>query len=744
MANKTVYPYGTGGSLPSSIGIINDLETGGADKALSAEQGKVLGEYIFGEYETVDISELTVYSYGLGAASSSSNRWTANGQHCLLPVVPGEQYKLTANSTAGGGTYGFVTSSFVEPTSTSSSNYYAPGESRHWLANGSVLVTVPPGAAYLVFCPRDGNSVNVSWTIKSFTEPELDEKIDEIVSDTTDRLQGEIDTLRGTFKEEVDFSELEVFSNNTSKITIIKDNDGGVLVTNIDSTGNCYALIGLPSSLVPGNQYTLSFNLSASFTKSSIWWFIFVDSSYNQTSGGIALQSGANQSYTYKFTYKAGDAYLRLASTSQNDGAYAYFTNFSIDNRTSVAELTESVQELVSKDSSASDVDELIRQARYIAASPTVQPLALLHFTDIHGDTLAAKQILGFYNEHSSQIDDIVQTGDTVYYYWDSEGQGYQWYQQNGIPQALFVLGNHDGCSNDSSQGWIEGSANWDFKGKEWDFDTYFAPYISTRGVTPPAGYDDSSSPYYKACYWHKDYSSAKVRVIGLDCMHFNDGVRYTSNDQETWLAAKLQETLTSGNAAYGFSVVFLCHYPLDDYSGSNETWDDTNHRFTFNQNATGGHVMDCNTQRPVNCHYGTSFTAEARFSMRDRVGTVGSKNYTKGNNNPIADVIQTWMDNGGKYLAWLCGHTHAEYMYYPAKYPDMLVIGLPQAGNSRGNVQADRSADSKMHPCANFILFDTQNKYIKIVRFGKTLDRQLMRFEKLGYDYEHRETLRP
>lgn len=42
MANKTVYPYGTDGQLPSSIGIVNDLDTGGVDKALSAEQGKEL------------------------------------------------------------------------------------------------------------------------------------------------------------------------------------------------------------------------------------------------------------------------------------------------------------------------------------------------------------------------------------------------------------------------------------------------------------------------------------------------------------------------------------------------------------------------------------------------------------------------------------------------------------------------------------------------------------------------------
>ena len=58
MANTTVYPYGVGGQLPSSIGIVNDLKTGGADKALAAEQGKALsikfdgavGNYILNQF----------------------------------------------------------------------------------------------------------------------------------------------------------------------------------------------------------------------------------------------------------------------------------------------------------------------------------------------------------------------------------------------------------------------------------------------------------------------------------------------------------------------------------------------------------------------------------------------------------------------------------------------------------------------------------------------------------------------
>ena len=44
MASRTIYPYGTGGDIPSGIPIINDLATGGADKALSAEQGKILNQ----------------------------------------------------------------------------------------------------------------------------------------------------------------------------------------------------------------------------------------------------------------------------------------------------------------------------------------------------------------------------------------------------------------------------------------------------------------------------------------------------------------------------------------------------------------------------------------------------------------------------------------------------------------------------------------------------------------------------
>ena len=46
MANTVIQPFGTGGTASTGTGIVNDLTTGGADKALSAAQGKNLNEKI--------------------------------------------------------------------------------------------------------------------------------------------------------------------------------------------------------------------------------------------------------------------------------------------------------------------------------------------------------------------------------------------------------------------------------------------------------------------------------------------------------------------------------------------------------------------------------------------------------------------------------------------------------------------------------------------------------------------------
>ena len=105
MANKTVYPYGTEGKLPSSIGIINDLETGGADKALAAEQGKILdGKITLLGGMTIVSQELDIDNYPVRQYAIDANGdWVKNiadtYRHTIIPVSEGQSIQVTANSS---------------------------------------------------------------------------------------------------------------------------------------------------------------------------------------------------------------------------------------------------------------------------------------------------------------------------------------------------------------------------------------------------------------------------------------------------------------------------------------------------------------------------------------------------------------------------------------------------------------------------------------------------------------------
>lgn len=167
MESKTVYPYGTNGQLPSSLGLINDLRTGGTDKALTAEQGKVIGEELYGNPEFIE-EDLSLYTEARG--SLGDNGWyteNTDTRHIAIPVTPGNKYRLTH---IGGGSacyYGFVTSAYVVPTQNNQVVPYAGDQtSRAILSlNTTVQLTAPEDAAYLILTTVDGASQRNSWTL---------------------------------------------------------------------------------------------------------------------------------------------------------------------------------------------------------------------------------------------------------------------------------------------------------------------------------------------------------------------------------------------------------------------------------------------------------------------------------------------------------------------------------------------------------------------------------------------------
>lgn len=483
--------------------------------------------------------------------------------------------------------------------------------------------------------------------------------------------------------------------------------------------------------------------------------------------------------------------------------------------------------------------------AATVSSRPGV--MGLLHYSDWHESTVAGNAVLEwksaiekYYRDilggSKAWVNDIINTGDVVENYL-SNGTPDAYFNVEGLASSsLFVLGNHDqgyyhSSGNDARRAelfWLDAGTigngsisyygtsgtpniNFNASGNEakineivdeshvFSFTKYFSPYITGWGVTPPTGYNSSSSPYYQACYWHKDYllgykvSNDKpigVRIIGLDCMYRFDGIlksnktdnRITSfeangstvdfsdyagnmldkdtdaqygdgfakltTEQETWLYNKLMETLDSNSSVYGYSVICLAHYPLDNLPGANTLDEDG-----CNVSDSGGKVLNYRTNDKVNFEISDKTSTSIQnddFNMRNRERNT-SYNYmntsrtghgfSKGSVNNMGDILQLFQDKGGEIIAWICGHTHLDHFYYPAKYPNILNVVIDRAGENRPNGVSRRStADNSL--CANFYAVDIINKRFKIVRLGLNMNSRLMPLNVLTYDYGNKKVL--
>lgn len=127
MANSTVYPYGTGGSLPSSIGLINDLKTGGADKALAAQQGVVLSDMITTRNLSVspDTDKIGYAFNSSGAVVSLSGYGIAT-----IPLKKGQWIKIYGGPLKTGTSYSAIC--FSADGTTWTPLFYGSSSSSRW------------------------------------------------------------------------------------------------------------------------------------------------------------------------------------------------------------------------------------------------------------------------------------------------------------------------------------------------------------------------------------------------------------------------------------------------------------------------------------------------------------------------------------------------------------------------------------------------------------------------------------
>jgi len=291
-----------------------------------------------------------------------------------------------------------------------------------------------------------------------------------------------------------------------------------------------------------------------------------------------------------------------------------------------------------------------------------IQQLVLAHFSDVHADTNAMKNILDWCNKYHKYIDNIIHTGDSIkdnntddnFEFWDTvQGSG----------NILNCIGNHDSATKSG------GTYDWTGYTAKQCYDRYLAPYIANWGVvyTPDV------------CYYYKDYDAQKVRMVVVDCMHFD-------STQQQWVADTLEAARTAPSQ---LSVIIVTHGQAGDMTQINCAFNSM-HRYGYNEN------------------YATE----------------------------LGSIVDSFMTNGGDFICYLSGHTHRDKFGILTNYPNQLQINIDKPTSD--NTWSDHvSVGGTKSGCAfNLVSIDTQEKIIRLVRVGSNYDRYMRHIGELCYRY--------
>lgn len=167
--------------------------------------------------------------------------------------------------------------------------------------------------------------------------------------------------------------------------------------------------------------------------------------------------------------------------------------------------------------------------------------------------------------------------------------------------------------------------------------------------------------------YWVKDYAARKVRLIGLNYLLTGDEL----TAQNTWLAERLSEA-----KAAGYAVVIAEHCPGNAFTNIDCGFSVIGYPWTYNE-------------FPVS----------------------------------IQETVQTFIDGGGEFACYLCGHSHRDYVGYNSNFPNQLFIVVTCAFPNATSNDMYRAVGTKAQDAANIVFVDTVTKTVKLVRVGADTD---------------------
>lgn len=219
------------------------------------------------------------------------------------------------------------------------------------------------------------------------------------------------------------------------------------------------------------------------------------------------------------------------------------------------------------------------------------------------------------------------------------------------------------------------------------------APFVADWGVTQPA-----NAASQGLNYWYKDYAASNIRLISLDCL-------YPTAEQLSWFAQAMADTLNSSNSAYGYSVVVAAHY-------------------------IPANIVDTSAL----VKYNDKIVTFTEYGLTERIANSHMKI-----DDAYPTAVDTFINNGGKFAVWLCGHYHSDAVFFPNSHPNIFTIDIDKAGSNASHNEGDHAARTAGTPnevCANVVGIDVVSGVVKVLRVGLKSDKYLRPINTLTYDY--------
>lgn len=189
--------------------------------------------------------------------------------------------------------------------------------------------------------------------------------------------------------------------------------------------------------------------------------------------------------------------------------------------------------------------------------------------------------------------------------------------------------------------------------------------------------------------YYYKDYTNKGIRLIVLSNFVSTEDMEV----QKTWLTNILNDAITND-----LSVIIAMHY-----------------------------------------HPNNAVKIDSNFTKIDT-----SPQSTSTSGGAIPYRVQQFIQGGGKFICYLVGHEHSDYILNSSDYPNQIAICIDASSISQCNIysELERRYGDQSQDLYNVCIFDTSTKTIKIVRVGCDRDNYLRSRKTISMNYETREVI--